>query len=97
MRGEADHQHGDGRVGDGQVDSLRQRAMAIVKVSAAVGLGNQGIEAQQQPYAEQRGGIEDGAADTYGANGSRAQTADHDRIHDRHGHPAQLGKHDGDG
>ena len=97
MGREADQQHGDGGIRDGQVNALGQCPMAIVKVAAAEGLGHQGIEAQQQSYAEQRGGIEDGAADAHGADGSRAQAPDHDGVHDRHGHPAQLGEHDRDG
>jgi hypothetical protein len=97
MGREAHHQHGDGCVGDGQVDALGQRAMAIVEIAAAEGLGHQGIEPQQQADAEERGGVEDGAADAYGADGRRAQAPHHDGVHDGHGHPAQLGEHDRDG
>ena len=73
--GEAHHQHRDRCVSDGQVHALGQRPMAIVEIAAAEGLRDQGIEPQQQAYAEERGSIEDGAADAHGADGRRAQAA----------------------
>jgi hypothetical protein len=94
---EADGQHGNRRIPDGQVDALGQRPVAIIEITAAKGLRHQRIEPQQQAYAKERGGIEDGAADAYGADGRRAQASHHDGVHDGHGAPAKLGEHDRDG
>ena len=96
MGSKADHEHGDGGVGNGQVNTLGQGAMAIIEVAAAECLGHQGVEAQQHSNAEQRGRVEDGAGDAYGADGCRAQPPYHDGVDDRHGHPPQLGEHDRD-
>ncbi len=87
----------NGCVYDGQVHALGQRPMAIVKIAAAESLGDQGIKPQQQADAEERGGIENGAADAHGADGGRAQAAHHDGVHHRHRHPAQFREHDRDG
>ena len=96
MGREADQQHGDGRIADRQVDRLGQGAMAIVIVTAAEGLGDERVEAEQEANAEEGGGIENGVADADGADGGRAETAHHDGVHDRHGDPAEFREHDGD-
>jgi hypothetical protein len=95
--GAGDENHEDGRDGAGQIDALREPAMAVVVVLAAVGLGDQGIEAEQQADAEERWRVEDGVADGDGSDGRWTEAADHDGVDDALGHPAEFAEHDGDG
>jgi hypothetical protein len=68
--------------------------MAIVVVLAAVGLGDDGVQAEQQADAEERGRVENGVADGDGSDGGRAEATDHDGVDDALGHPAQLAEDD---
>src|SRR5579883_1326759 len=85
--------------GDGEIGAINQRAMTIFALAGAEGLGNQGIESNEESAAEEGEHVEQIGADGDGANGAGAlrKMADHDGIDDAHGHPADLGKDEREG
>jgi glutathione peroxidase len=93
--GQAGEQH-ERRCGDaGEIDALRQPAMAFVVILAAVGLRDQRVEAEQKAHAEERWCVVDGVADGDRADSRRAKLAHHDGVDHALRHPAQLAEDDG--
>jgi len=89
--------HEKGREDKREVDALREPAMALVEVAASIGLRDERVETEEDAYAEERGRVIDGVAHADGADGFGAETAHHDGVHDRHGHPSKLRENDWDG
>jgi len=71
--------------------------VALIEIATAPCLRNEGVETEQQSNAEERWPVIDGVAEAHGSNGDGTELADHDEIDDAHGHPAELGQHDGAG
>ena len=101
VHSEARHGGGHGGVEEHQsrhedgakVEAAPQGAMTIGHPPGAIGLGDHGIETQQEAFAENGEGEEQNAAQADRADGGGAirQAADHDGIDDAHGHPAEFG------
>ena len=94
VAGDPEGEHQWRRDDAGQIDALRQPAMALVVIVAAVGLGDQRVEAEEQADAEERRRVVDGVAEGDRADGGGAQRADHDGVDDALGHPAELAQDD---
>ena len=80
-----------------EVQSLNQPAVALLAPAGSESLRHQGVQAQEQPHAEDRHGEEERIAQADRADGNRTEPADEDGIDDPHGHPAQLGQDHGAG
>jgi len=68
--------------------------MTVFSVAGTEGLGHQGIEADEETFAEKGEDDEDAGADADGADGLGAiwKAADHHGVHDDHAHPAEFGE-----
>ena len=80
-----------------EVEGLDQPSAALVEAAGAIGLGDQGVQAQQQADAEDGHGEVEGAPQADRADGLGAEAADEEGVDDAHGHPAQLGQDHGPG
>ena len=68
--------------------------MALAVIAGAVGLRDQGVEAEQQAHSEDGKRHVDRRADAHGANGGGAERRHHDGVDDAHAHPTQFGQDD---
>ena len=68
--------------------------MAVFALSGAEGLRDQGVETDQQTFAEKRQHNKDVGAEADCAHGDGAvrKLADHHGVHDGHAHPAEFGE-----
>ena len=93
---------GDGeKRGDGEtkVDAVDERAVAVFATASAEGLGDEGVEANEEAFAEEGEDDEEAGADADSTDGLGAvgQAAHHHGVDDDHAHPADFGKDEGEG
>ena len=89
--------NGDGEEGsDGkaEIEAVDERAVAVFALASTEGLGHEGIEADEEAFAEEGEDDEEAGADADGADGFGAvgEAADHHGVHDDHAHPADFGE-----
>ena len=92
-----DDPDGDGKEwgdGEAEIDAVDERAMAIFAAAGAEGLGDEGVEADEEAFAKEGEDDEEAGADADGADGFGGvrETADHHGVHDDHAHPADFGE-----
>jgi hypothetical protein len=96
--GEEPHGSEDkGRQREAEVDAVDQRVKAVLGAAGAEGLGNQGVEADEEAFAKEREDEEEAGADADGGDGLGAvgEAADHHGVHDGHADPADFGEDQG--
>src|SRR5215469_3245773 len=81
----------------GEIDTLREPVMAGLVVAAAVGVGDERVEAEDEADAEERWRVVNGVAHGDSADCGGAEPADHDGIDYALKHPAEFAEHNGDG
>ena len=91
---EPDGNHEERRHDQAEVNAVDQGTVAIFAFACAEGLGDERVQANQQPATEKGYDVENAGADADGADriGAVWQVADHDGVNDAHGHPADLGE-----
>src|ERR1700687_1441451 len=89
---EPDRGHEERRHNHAKLNAVHQGAVAVFAFTGAEGLGDESVQADQQPAAEKSHDIENAGADADRTDGAGAigQMADHDGVDDAHGHPADL-------
>jgi len=88
-----------GRQGEAEVDAVDQRVEAVFGATSAEGLGNQGVEADEEAFAEEGKDEEEAGADADGGDGLGAvgEAADHHGVHDGHADPTDFGEDEREG
>jgi len=93
---------GDGekrRDGEAEVDSVDERAVAILAATRAKSLRDQGVEADEDALAKEGEDDEEAGADANRADGlgTVGESADHHGVDDHHAHPPDFGEDEGKG
>ena len=95
--GEPRHEHDGGRHEQREDHALMQPPHAVVEASGAGGAGDERIEAEHQPRAENHDRREHAAAHARCGNRCRPEPSDHDRVDEAHAHPADFSEDNGAG
>ena len=84
----------EGSDGEAEINAVDERAVAVFALASAEGLGDEGVEADEEAFAEEGEDEEEAGADADGADGFGAvgETADHHGVDDDHAHPADFGE-----
>ncbi len=84
----------EGRKSETEVDAVHQGVVAVVRTAGAEGLGDEGVQADEESFAEKdEDEIEAGGnADGGDGLGAVSKAADHHGVLDGHGDPANLGQ-----
>ena len=88
-----------GRDGQAEVDSVDQGVEAVVAAAGAEGLRDQGVEADEQAFAEEGEDKKQAGADADGCDGLGAvwEAANEHGVFDGHADPADFGEDERDG
>ena len=107
IRGDAEEMEEAGKKPDGEeerrqekkteIDAVDEGVVTIVLAAGAEGLGDEGVEADQEAFAEEDEDEEEAGADADGGDGLRGigEAADHHGVHDGHADPTDLGEDEG--
>lgn len=100
--GEAEHDRGrqddDEDEGKGETsgedEAVEEPAVGFVEAACAVGLGEVGVEAEEDAGDTEGDGVVEDLAERGGGDreGGVGHVSDHDGVDDAHGHPADLGE-----
>ena len=84
---------------DGEDEAVDQPAMRFGEFAGAVGLGDDGIEAEQDAAEADGEGVKEDLREGGGGEGGGGvgQAADHGGVDQAHGHPAELAEDEGQG
>ena len=84
----------EGSDGEAEIDAVDERGVAVFAMAGAEGLGDEGVQADEQAFTKEGEDDEEAGADADGADGFGAvgETTDHHGVHDDHAHPADFGE-----
>lgn len=82
------------RNGEAEVDAVDERSVAVFAMTGAKGLGDQGVQTDEDAFAKESKDNEEAGTDADGTNGFGAvgEAADHHGVDDDHAHPADFGE-----
>jgi hypothetical protein len=88
-----DEDEGEGEPG-GEEKAVEEPAVGLVEAACAVGLGEIGVEAEEDAGDAEGDGVVEDLAEGGGGDGERGvgHVSDHDGVDDAHGHPADFGE-----
>ena len=97
-RKDDDEDEGEGEAG-GEDEAVEEPAVGLVESSGAVGLGEVGVEAEQDAGDAEGDGVVEDLAEGGGGDGEGGvgHVPDHDGVDDAHGHPAEFREDERDG
>ncbi len=93
-----DEDEGEGEAG-GEHEAVEEPAVGLVEAACAVGLGEVGVEAEEDAGDAEGDGVVEDLAEGGGGDGEGGvgHVADHDGVDDAHRHPADFGEDEGEG
>ena len=85
--------------GEAEVDAVDQGGVAVFAAACAKGLGDERVQADEKPFAEEGKDDEDAGADAYCSDSfsTVGEAADHHGVDDDHAHPADFREDKGQG
>jgi hypothetical protein len=88
-----------GRDGEAEIDAIDEGMEAVFRATGAEGLGDQGVEANEETFAKEGEDEEQAGADADGGYGLSAvgEAANHHGVHDGHADPADFGQNERQG
>ena len=100
-QGGRDGEDGDeqGGEGEGHDEAVEEPAVGFVLLFGAEGLGDEGVEAEEDASDAEAEGVEEDLGEGGGAHGEGGvgEMAEHDGVDQRHGDPAELAGDEGQG
>ena len=96
---EPDGEEEEWRESEAEIDAVDEGVEAIFAAAGAEGLGNEGVEADEEAFAEEDEDEEEAGADADGGDGlgTVGKAANHHGVHDGHADPADFGEDERDG
>ena len=87
------------REGEAKVDAVDERVKTVLATAGAEGLGDEGVEADEDAFAKEGEDEEEAGADADGGDGLGAvgEAADEHGVFDGHADPADFGEDERDG
>jgi len=85
--------------GEAEVDAVDERVEAVIAAASAEGLRDEGVEADEDAFAEEGEDQEEAGTDADGGDGLSAvgETADKHGVFNGHADPADFGQDERDG
>jgi hypothetical protein len=85
--------------GEAEVNAVDERAVAILAMACAEGLGDKGVQANHETFAKEGKDDEEAGADAHGTDGfgAKGKASNHHGVDDDHTHPAEFSEHQGEG
>jgi hypothetical protein len=95
---EDDEDEGEGKTG-GEDEAVEKPAVGLVEAACTVGLGEEGVEAEEDAGDAEGDGVVEDLTEGGGGDGEGwvGHVSDHDGVDDAHGHPAEFGKDEREG
>ena len=94
MRERPDGGEEQGRNGKAEVDAIDEGVETVFEAAGAEGLGDEGVEADEEAFTEEGEDEEEAGTDADGSDGLGAvgEAANHHCVHDGHADPADFGE-----
>ena len=92
VRGTYDDEDEREREADGEKETMDEPTIGLVEATCAVGLGEKGIQAQEDAGDAEGDGVVENLSQgsRRDGQGGVGHVPDHDRVHDAHDHPTDL-------
>jgi hypothetical protein len=98
-RGEDDDEDESEGQTSGEDEAVQEPTVGLVEFACSVGLGEEGVEAEEDAAEAEGDGVVEDLAEGGGGDGESGvrHVADHDSVDDAHGHPADLRENEREG